>query len=95
MITAEAARSLINSSIVNFRDSLLFNDAVKQVEKFIKEAADRGERSCSNNVKELGWVTIKLSARQIGALAKELRKNGFSYREFRKDTGGVWFEVSW
>ena len=95
MITAEAARSITNSSIANARDSLLFNDAVKQVEKLIKEAASRGERHCSGNVKELGWVTIKLSARQIGALANEFRKNGFSWCEFRKDDRSVWFEVSW
>ena len=95
MITAEAARSITNSSINDFRDSIRFNDAVKQVEKLIKEAASRGERHCSGNVKELGWVTIKLSARQIGALANELGKNGFSWREFRKDDWSVWFEVRW
>lgn len=95
MITAEDARSITNSSINDFGDSIRFNDAVKQVEKLIKEAASRGERHCFGNVKELGWVTIKLSARQIGALANELRKNGFSWREFRKDDGSVWLEVSW
>lgn len=95
MITAEAARSITNSSIANARDSLLFNDAVKHVEKLIKDAASRGERHCSGNVKELGWVTIKLSVNQIVALANEFRKNGFSWREFRKDDWSVWFEVSW
>ena len=95
MITAEDARSITNSIINDFGDSLRFNDAVKQVEKLIKEAASRGERRCSDKVKELGWVTIKLFVNQIVALANEFRKNGFSWREFRKDDESVWFEVSW
>ena len=95
MITAEAARSITNSSIANARDSLLFKYAVDQVERFVKEAASHGKRCFSYNVNALGYdnATPTLSLRK--AIAEELRKNGFSYTEIWKNIGCVWFEVSW
>lgn len=95
MITAEAARSITNSSIANTRDSLPFKYAIEQVERYVKEAASHGKRCFSYNVNALGYdnATPTLSLRK--ALAEELRKNGFSYTEIWKNIGCVWFEVSW
>ena len=95
MITAEAARSITNSSIANARDSLLFKYAVDQVERFVKEAANCGKRSFSYNIAALGWTSSNLSLSLRRALAEDLRKNGFSYNEIWKNIGCVWFEVSW
>ena len=95
MITAEAARSITNSSIANARDSLHFKYAVGQVERFVKEAASCGKRSFSCNIAALGWTSSNLSLSLRKALAEELRKNGFSYNEIWKNIGCVWFEVSW
>ena len=95
MITAEAARSITNSSIANARDSLPFKYAIEQVERYVKEAASHGKRCFSYNVNALGYdnATPTLSLRK--ALEEELRKNGVSYAEIWKNIGCVWFEVSW
>ena len=91
MITAEAARSLTNSSIANLGD---FKYAIEQVERYVKEAANCGKRRFSYNVSALGiGAKPDLSLRR--ALAEELKNNGFSYNEFWKNIGCVWFEVSW
>ena len=44
MITAEAARSITNSSIADAKDSLLFKHAIEQVDRFIKDAASCGKK---------------------------------------------------
>lgn len=94
MITAEAARSITNSSIANAKDSCLFKYAIEQVERYVKEAANCGKRCFSYNVSALGiGAKPDLSLRR--ALAEELKNNGFSYNEFWKNIGCVWFEVSW
>ena len=95
MITAEAARSITNSSIANARDSLHFKYAVNQVERFVKEAASCGKRSFSCNIAALGQNSANASLSLRRALAEDLRKNGFSYNEIWKNVGCVWFEVSW
>ena len=95
MMTAEDARSITNSSIAIAKNSHLFKDAVEKVERFVREAASRGERSFSYNIAALGWNGSKLSLSLRRALAEELKKNGFSYNEFWKNIGCVWFEVSW
>lgn len=95
MITAEAARSITNSSIANAKDSLLFKHAIEQVESFVKEAASCGKRSFSYNINALGLTSSNLSLNLRRALAEELKKNGFSYNEFWKNINCVWFEVSW
>lgn len=95
MITAEAARSITNSSIANAKDSLLFKRAIEQVERFIKDAASCGKRRFSYNINALGLTSSNLSLNLRSALAEELKKNGFSYNEFWKNINCVWFEVSW
>ena len=95
MITAEAARSITNSSIANAKDSLLFKRAIEQVERFVKEAASYGKRRFSYNINALGLTSSNLSLNLRSALAEELKKNGFSYNEFWKNINCVWFEVSW
>ena len=95
MITAKAARSITESSIASSRDSLLFNHAIEQVERYVKEAAGRGKRSFSYNVDALGLGYAKPALSLRKALAEELKKNGFSYNEIQKGNRCVWFEVSW
>lgn len=95
MITAEAARSLTNSSIANVKDSYLFKYAIKQVEKYVKDAASYGKRCFSYNLAALGWDNVRPTVGLRKAIAEELRKNGFSYTEIWKNIGCVWFEVSW
>lgn len=95
MITAEAARSITDSSIASSRDSLLFKHAIEQVERYVKEAASRGKRSFSYNVDALGCGNVRPTLSLRKALAEELKKNGFSYNEIWKSIGCVWFEVSW
>lgn len=95
MITAEAARSITDSSIASSRDSLLFKYAIEQVERYVKEAASRGKRSFSYNVYALGCGNVRPTLSLRKALAEELKKNGFSYNEIWKSIGCVWFEVSW
>lgn len=94
MITAEAARSITDSSIASSKDSLLFKYAIEQIERYVKEAASCGKRCFSYNVDALGCgsrPTLYLRK----AIAEELKKNGFSYNEIWKNIGCVWFEVSW
>jgi hypothetical protein len=95
MITAEVARSITDSSIANSKDSSLFKYAIEQVERYVKEAANRGGRYCSYNVDALtpGYNKPSLNLRK--AVAEELKKNGFSYNEIWKNIGCVWFEVRW
>ena len=95
MITAEAARSITDSSIASSRDSLLFKYAIEQVERYVKEAASRGKRSFSYNVDALGCGNVRPTLSLRKALAEELKKNGFSYSETWRSIGCVWFEVSW
>lgn len=95
MITAEAARSITDSSIASSRDSLLFKYAIEQVERYVKEAASHGKRSFSYNVDTLGCGNVRPTLSLRKALAEELKKNGFSYNEIWKSIGCVWFEVSW
>lgn len=95
MITAKDARSITESSIASSRDSLPFKHAIEQVERYIKDAAGRGKRSCSYNVDALGLGYAKPALSLRKALAKELKKNGFSYNEIQKGIRCVWFEVSW
>jgi hypothetical protein len=98
MITAEAARSITDSSIASSNDSLdslLFKYAIEQVERYVKEAANRGGRYCSYNVNALAPGMYRPCLHLRKALAEELKKNGFSYNEIWKNIGCVWFEVSW
>lgn len=95
MITAEAARSITNSSIADAKDSLLFKHAIEQVDSFIKDAASCGKRSFSYNINALGLTGSNVSLSLRRALAEELKKNGFSYNEWWKNIDCVWFEVSW
>ena len=95
MITAEAARSITDSSIASSRDSFLFNYAIEKVERYVKEAASCGKRSFSYNIDALGCCNVRPTLSLRKALAEELKKNGFSYNEIWKNIGCVWFEVSW
>lgn len=45
MITAEAARSITESSISSSKDSFLFNYAIETVERYVKEAASCGKNA--------------------------------------------------
>ena len=95
MITAETARSITDFSIASSKDSPLFNYAIEQVERFVKEAASCGKRYCSYNVSALSPDMYPPSLSLRRALLAELKKNGFSYNEISKNIGCVWFEVSW
>ena len=95
MITAEAARSITDSSIASSKDSSLFKYAIEQVERYVKEAAGHGKRCFSYNVVALGPGSVRPDLRLRKALAEELKKNGFSYNEIWKNIGCIWFEVSW
>ena len=95
MITAETARSITDSSSAASKDSQLFKYAIEQVERYVKEAANRGERCFSYNVDALGPGSAKPDLHLRKAVAEELKENGYSYREVWKNIGCVWFEVSW
>ena len=97
MITADEARKIADSSVnaVQQQRSRLFKYAIDHVEKYIRDTSSRGGRSFSYNVDTLvpGNVMADLQLRK--AVAAELMKNGFSYRETRRSIDCIWFEVSW
>ena len=95
MIPAEVARNIADSNVASSKDSPLFKYALEQVERYVKEAANHGKRCFSYNVDALGPGTTRPSLSMRKALAEELKKNGYSYREVWKSIGCVWFEVHW
>ena len=95
MITAEAARSITNSSIAASKDSPLLKYAIDQIERYVKDVSSRGGRSFSLNVETLAPGYSKPDLRLRNAVGEELRKNGFPYCEIQRSPNCVWFEVSW
>lgn len=93
MITADEARKIADSK--DELDSLLFKYAMDQIERYVRDASNRGDRSFFYNIAALGPGYNKPSLHLRNAIAKELKKNGFSYNEIWKNIGCVWFEVSW
>lgn len=98
MITADEARKIADSNMKDEHDehdSFLFKYAIDKIEKLIRAASSSGDRSILYNVDELvpGFASADLQLRK--AVAKELRKNGFSYSEIRRSIDCIWFEVSW
>ena len=95
MITAEAARSITDSSIASAKGSCFFNYAIEQIERYVKEASNQGKRSFSYNIDALRLGSARPDLRLRKAIAEELKKNGFSYNEIWKNIGCIWFKVSW
>ena len=95
MITANEARKIADSKVKDEYSSPLFKYAIDQIERYVRDASNRGGRSFSYNVDALGPGFTRPDLRLRKAVAEELRKNGFSYIEIWKNIGCVWFEVSW
>ena len=97
MITADEARKIAESSVnaVQQQRSRLFKYAIDHVEKYIRDTSSRGGRSFSYNVDTLAPGNVLADLQLRKAVAAELRKNGFSYRETRRSIDCIWFEVSW
>ena len=95
MITAAEARKIADSKVKNELDSFLFKYAIDQIEKYIRDTSSCGGRSFSYNVDALAPGNVMADLQLRKAVAAELRKNGFSYRETRRSINCVWFEVSW
>ena len=96
MITAEAARDIAGSRVASAKDSPLFKYAIEQVDRYVKEAASCGKRCFSYNIDALAPGSARPDLHMRKALAEELKKNGFSYREtWMRSIGCIWFEVSW
>ena len=95
MITAAEAYKIADSKVKSEYDSLLFKYAIDQIERHIRDVASRGDRSFSLNVDTLapGYGKPELHLRK--AVAEELKKNGFSYRETQRSPNCTWFAVSW
>ena len=95
MITAAEASKISDSNMKDEHDSFLFKNAIDKIEKLIRAVASCGDRSILYNVDELvpGFASADRQLRK--AVAKELRKNGFSYSEIRRSIDCIWFEVSW
>ena len=94
MITADEARKIADSNVKSEYGSPLFKYAIDQIERHVRDASSRGDRSFSLNVNALTPV-CKPEVGLRRAVAKELRKNGFSYCETQRSINCVWFEVSW
>jgi hypothetical protein len=95
MITADEARKIADSKVKDEHNSPLFKFAIDQIESHVRNASRRGERSISYNVCALAPGCVKPSLHLRKAVAEELRKNGYSYRETRRSLNSVWFEVNW
>lgn len=95
MITADEARKITEANMKDVRHSFSFMYAIKEIERFVKDASSRGESHFSYNVNVLATALGKADLRLRKAVAEELRKNGFSYCETQRSINCVWFEVSW
>ena len=95
MITADEARKITEANMKDVRHSFSFKYAIKEIERFVKDASSRGENHFSYNVNALATVLGKADLRLRKAVAAELRKNGFSYYENQRSINCIWFEVSW
>ena len=96
MITANEARKIADTKVKSEHGSLLFKYAMDQIERSIRDASSCGHRSFSCNVSALALGYDKKPDLHVRkAVAKELRKNGFSYCETQKSPNCVWFEVGW
>ena len=95
MITADEARKITEANMKDVRHSFSFKYAIKEIERFVKDASSRGESHFSYNVNALATVLGKADLRLRKAVAAELRKNGFSYYENQRSINCIWFEVSW
>lgn len=95
MITADEARKIADAKVKSERCSPLFEYAMDQIERYVRDASGCGCRGFSYNVNALapGYGKPDLHLRK--AVAEELRKNGFSYCETQKSPNCTWFEVSW
>lgn len=95
MITANEARKIADSSVKDEHNSPRFKYAIDTIERFIRDASSRGEKKLSYNVDSLAPGLGKAELQLRKAVAEELKKNGFSYRETRRSIDCIWFEVSW
>ncbi len=95
MITADEARKIASSKVKDEHGSPLFKYAVDLIERYVRDASNRGSRSFSLNVDALGPGYSKPELRLRKAVAEELKKNGFSYNETHRSPNCTWFEVSW
>ena len=95
MITAAKARKISDSNMKDGYYSVLFKDAIDQIERYVMTTSRHGGRSFSFNVDTLspGYGKTDLHLRK--AVAEELRKNDFSYSETQRSADCEWFEVSW
>jgi hypothetical protein len=95
MITADEARKIADSKVKDEHNSLLFNYAIDQIERYVRDAVRCGRRSFSYNIDALTPGYNKPSLHLRKAVAEELRKNGYSYCETQRSPNCVWFEVNW
>lgn len=95
MITADEARKIADSKVKDEYNSPIFKYAIDQIERYIRDASSRGDRSFSLNVDALAPGSCKAELHLRRAIAKELKKNGYSYCETQRSPNCVWFEVSW
>ena len=95
MITADEARKISDSNAKDGHCSFLFKYAIDQIERYVIATSRHGGRSFSFNVDTLAPGNVLADLQLRKAVAAELRKNGFSYRETRRSIDCIWFEVSW
>ena len=95
MITADEARKITDANMKDVQHSPSFKYAIKEIERFVKDASSRGESHFSYNVNALAPGLGNASLQLRRAVADELRKNGFFYVESWRDNNCIWFNVSW
>ena len=95
MITADEARKIADSKVKSEHGSPFFKYAIDQIERYVRDTSSRGGRSFSYNVNALGPGSTRPNLYLRKAVAEELMKNGFSYRETQRSLNCVWFEVNW
>ena len=106
MMTAQMARTLVDKNVNNEAKSSHFKFAIKKIENYIKEACEHGKTSFRYNIcaleytKHPGQFHGEFPSQALRkAIANELQKNGYSYREMNvMNIAGRFnecFEVSW
>lgn len=98
MISASEARKITETAIEATKSTSEYKTAMRKVEEYIKEATLAGQTSFRYNLRAMCEAFSHLSSAVTAAVADELRKHGFSYREMRGMNGvgsGSCFEVSW
>lgn len=99
MISASEARKSTEMAIEATKSTSEYKTAMHKVEEYIKKAMLAGQTSFRYNLCAMCEAYGHPSSAVTAAVADELRKHGFSYREMSvMNIGGSYnscFEVSW